>query len=318
MSNPVSAGTEPEALKRIRESFLDIYHGPDELFHEYTLQQVAMRLNIPVDQYRKLYELRKTQEFPGYPSAASATKALGAWLTWFRSIPKGKKRPLFWAYVTKWGFKILQGSTLVALLGAGAHYLATIPQRERQAREQVKQAHYQAWQIINSATGQRTSAGRIEALQDLVGDHVTLLGLDAAGANLVGVDLHGANLVQSDLSRAILGGSNLQNTIMGGSNLEGSYFGVANLQHTLLPGANLQNASFLSANLRGAFLQSANLQGANFQNTNLDSSDLRYARGLEREALNQAHLCHTLLPDSLKDLSDRDCNTRWEQLPRRQ
>jgi hypothetical protein len=308
---------EPQALKLIRESFTNIYEGPNELFHEYTLQQEAIRLNIPLDHYRKLYDLRYDQPLPPYPKLASWKEAYGAWKRWWRSLPKGKKRLLVSVYIKKWGFKILQGGTLLAILGAVGHYLFTIPQRAKQAQEQTRQAHYQAWQTINLAAGQRTSGGRIEALQHLAQDHVNLLGLDAEGAQLIDVDLHGANLVQSNLKGAILGGANLQKAIMGGSNLEGAYFGIANLQNAKLPQTNLHTASFLGANLRGAYLRAANLQGTIFTNTNLEGSYLRETTGLDRQALETAHLCHTLLPDNLKDLSDRDCNKQWKAIPTR-
>jgi BTB/POZ domain-containing protein KCTD9 len=317
VSDPVKEGKEPEALKRIRKSFESVYDGPDELYHEYTLQQAAIALNIPLEHYRKFYDLRHDRPFPAYPKSAGWKKAFGAWLKWLRSIPKGNRRLLLWGYARKWGFKILQGSTVLALLGAGIHYLITIPERAKQAREQTKQSHYQAWQTISLARGQKTSAGRIEALQDLAKDHVSLLGLDAEGANLIGVDLHGANLVQSNLKHAILGGANLQDAIMGGSDLEQTYFGIANLQKAALPNTSLQNANFLSANLRGAYLRAAHLEGTAFQNSNLESSNLQETTGLGRDSLKDAHLCHTLLPDDLKDLANRDCDKQWSALPTR-
>ena len=317
MSDALKDGKEPADVKAIRQSFDAIYNGPDELYHEYTLQKTAATLSIPLDAYRKLYDLRHTQAFPPYPRPAKWRQMPGTWLKWYRSLPKGKRGQLFDSYFRKWGFKVLQGGTLLTLLGAGAHYLATIPQREKQARDALKQAHYQAWQIVNMATNQHSSGGRIEALEDLAKDKVLLNNLDAPEANLIGIDLHGANIVQSNLYQAILGGAKLQGATLNLSNLEGAYFGVADLQKTYLAGANLRRASFLSADLRGAYLRASHLEAASFPNTNLEGAALQETTGLQRDALMTAHLCHTALPDGLKDLSDRDCGKPWSALPQR-
>lgn len=317
MSDSLKDGKEPADVKLIRQSFDAIYNGPDDLYHEYTLQKAAARLNIPLDHYRKLYDLRHSQAFPAYPRPARWRQIPGTWLQWYRSIPKGKKGRLFRSYLRKWGFKVLQGSTLLTLLGAGAHYLLTIPQREKQARDELKQAHYQAWQTINLATSQRSNGGRIEALQDLAKDKILLNDLDAPDANLIGIDLHGANIVQSNLYQTKFGGAKLQGAILNGSNLEGAYFGVAHLEKTYLAGTNLRRATFLSADLRGAYLRAAHLEQATFDNANLEGAFLQETTGLQREALQTAHLCHTVLPDNLKDLSDRDCGKAWSALPRR-
>ena len=45
--------------------------------------------------------------------------------------------------------------------------------------DRLKQKHYQAWQVINTAQGKGGSGGRIEALQELNKDGVALVGVDA-------------------------------------------------------------------------------------------------------------------------------------------
>src|SRR6201996_6394995 len=58
----------------------------------------------------------------------------------------------------------------------------------------IKQKHYQAWQVINTAQGKGGSGGRIEALQELNHDKVPLIGVEAASAFLQGINLRGARL----------------------------------------------------------------------------------------------------------------------------
>ena len=52
--------------------------------------------------------------------------------------------------------------------------------------DRLKQKHYQAWQVINTAQGKGGSGGRIEALQELDEDGVPLVGVDVSGAFLQG------------------------------------------------------------------------------------------------------------------------------------
>src|SRR5579863_10531659 len=92
--------------------------------------------------------------------------------------------------------------------------------------DRVKQRHYQAWQVINTAQGKGGSGGRIEALQELNHDKVPLVGVDVSSAFLQGLELHDANLLRSDFSSADLRNSNLS-------------------------GARLTLANLNSANLRG-------------------------------------------------------------------
>ncbi len=91
------------------------------------------------------------------------------------------------------------------------------------AAQQKKQAHYQAWQVINSAQGKKGSGGRIEALQNLNQEGVSLGGVNLDNANLAGIDLanaslSGASLQSANLERANLQGANLQGADIGGAN----------------------------------------------------------------------------------------------------
>jgi hypothetical protein len=73
----------------------------------------------------------------------------------------------------------------------------------------IKQRHYQAWQVINTAQGKGGSGGRIEALEELNADRVPLVGVDVSSAFLQQLDLHGAKLMRTDFSSADLRNSNL-------------------------------------------------------------------------------------------------------------
>jgi uncharacterized protein YjbI with pentapeptide repeats len=65
-----------------------------------------------------------------------------------------------------------------------------------------KQKHYQAWQVINTAQGKGGSGGRVEALQELLADGVSLIGIDVSDAFLRNVELNGAQLVRSNFPDA--------------------------------------------------------------------------------------------------------------------
>src|SRR5215813_9280873 len=64
--------------------------------------------------------------------------------------------------------------------------------------DRLKQKHYQAWQVINTAQGKGGNGGRVEALQELNSDHVSLIGVDAAGAFLQGIRLARAHLARGN------------------------------------------------------------------------------------------------------------------------
>ncbi len=96
--------------------------------------------------------------------------------------------------------------------------------------DRMKQKHYQAWQVINTAQGKGGSGGRIEALQELNSDREPLVGVDASGSFLQGVRLPRANLLRSNLS-----GADLRDSSLEGSNLAYSALQSANFRNANLP-----------------------------------------------------------------------------------
>ena len=133
--------------------------------------------------------------------------------------------------------------------------------------DRIKQRHYQAWQVINTAQGKGGSGGRIDALQELNEDKVPLVGVDVSSAFLQGIHLQKANLLRSNFSAADLRSSDLSRC----------NFTLANLDSANFRGARLDRATFLQADLRNADLNGSSLTGADLSGSELDNSDLRGA-----------------------------------------
>jgi uncharacterized protein YjbI with pentapeptide repeats len=133
--------------------------------------------------------------------------------------------------------------------------------------DRIKQRHYQAWQVINTAQGKGGSGGRIEALQELNEDNVPLVGVDVSSAFLQGIHLKNANLLRSNFSAADLRNSDLSHCT----------FTLANLGSANLRGATLDHATFAQADLRNADLNGSSLADADLSGAILDDADLRSA-----------------------------------------
>lgn len=136
--------------------------------------------------------------------------------------------------------------------------------------DRIKQKHYQAWQVINTAQGKGGSGGRIEALQELNADRVPLVGIDLSDAFLQGVALDHAALARSNFGSVDLRGSSFQS-----ANLAYASFDTANLRGANLQRANLNHANFQDADLFGADLSDADVTGARFDRTDLRSANLQ-------------------------------------------
>jgi uncharacterized protein YjbI with pentapeptide repeats len=133
--------------------------------------------------------------------------------------------------------------------------------------DRIKQRHYQAWQVINTAQGKGGSGGRIEALQELNADRVPLVGVDVSSAFLQGLKLEHANLLRSNFSAADLRGSDLKS----------ADFTMANLRAANFRGSNLEEASFEDAEMNDVDLWRSDLKGAKLDGADLSGADLRFA-----------------------------------------
>src|SRR6266481_1536450 len=133
--------------------------------------------------------------------------------------------------------------------------------------DRLKQKHYQAWQVINTAQGKGGSGGRVEALHELNADGVPLVGVDVSGAFLQSIHLQGARLVRSNFS-----GADLRD-----SDFAFADFSDANLRSVNFRQSNLHNAHFQHVHLDYADLWGADLSGADLSGAEIDSVDLRFA-----------------------------------------
>jgi hypothetical protein len=163
--------------------------------------------------------------------------------------------------LSNWTFiEVLEYLETFSVLVAVIFYFA-------ESGDRVKQRHYQAWQVINTAQGKGGSGGRIEALQELNADKVPLVGVDVSSAFLQGLSLKNANLLRADFSSADLRNSNLSEV-----NLS-----LANLNSANLRGATLDNAKCMQTDLRNDDLTASSLVGADLTGAILDNADLRAA-----------------------------------------
>jgi hypothetical protein len=137
--------------------------------------------------------------------------------------------------------------------------------------DRIKQRHYQAWQVINTAQGKGGSGGRIEALQELNADKVPLVGVDASSAFLQGVHLERANLLRADLSAADFRGGQLRSADLSYANLHAANFRGSDLDRAILSSANMSDTDFVGSNLAGAQLDGADMSSADLRNADLES-----------------------------------------------
>src|SRR5258708_20737057 len=112
----------------------------------------------------------------------------------------------FWEWIAyllgNWSFlEVLEYLGRFGVLIAVVFYFA-------ESGNRLKQKHYQAWQVINTAQGKGGNGGRIEALQELNADGCPLVGVDASRAFLQRIHLEHAGLLRSDFRGAGMRGSN--------------------------------------------------------------------------------------------------------------
>jgi hypothetical protein len=149
--------------------------------------------------------------------------------------------------------------------------------------DRIKQKHYQAWQVINTAQGKGGNGGRIDALQELNADRIPLVGVDLSGAFLQGIHLQNARLSRSNFSAADLRDSNLSFADISDASLR-----AANCRQCIVRGgdleyADLTDSDFVGADLTGADISGATLAKADLRNANLanlkwrDSPNLKNA-----------------------------------------
>jgi len=147
-----------------------------------------------------------------------------------------------------------------------------------------KQRHYQAWQVVNTAQGKGGSGGRVEALEELNLDHVSLVGVDASAAFLQGIALPRGNLSRCDLHASDLRNSRLREATMSFCNLRDANFRSADLSGAKLDHVQLQGADLHGAVLQGVLLREADLSGADLREADLS--------GLVYDHIDAMRLCN--------------------------
>jgi hypothetical protein len=172
-----------------------------------------------------------------------------------------------WEWIAYWlsGWAFLDVLEYVERLGI----LVAIIFYFAESGSRTKQRHYQAWQVINTAQGKGGSGGRIEALEELLHDKVSLIGLDVSDAYLFGVRLHGARLNRSNFH-----GVDARNGSFEKAKMEFSNFTSANVRGVNFTKADLRNADLKDADLKGANLSEADLEETDFSRADLRNVDL--------------------------------------------
>jgi uncharacterized protein YjbI with pentapeptide repeats len=135
--------------------------------------------------------------------------------------------------------------------------------------DRIKQRHYQAWQVINTAQGKGGSGGRIEALQELNSDRVPLIGVDVSGAFLQGIRLESARLLRSNLSAVDARNSAFPLSDFTDADLHSANFRQSDFHNARFVRCDLDDADFWGVDLTEADLAQASLERTDFRNSNL-------------------------------------------------
>jgi Pentapeptide repeats (8 copies) len=151
--------------------------------------------------------------------------------------------------------------------------------------DRLKQKHYQAWQVINTAQGKGGSGGRIEALQELNHDGIPLVGVDVSGAFLQNLRLEHARLLRSNFSGADLRDSRLNFADFSDANLH-----AANFRQSHLEGAGFQRADMEDVDLAGADLSDADLSGTTLTNADMSNTNLADLRWRDLGSVKNANI----------------------------
>ena len=195
----------------------------------------------------------------------------GAWADNRKAIRRSWTIPFHWFeyvsrllayYLSHWSFlEVLEYAGRFTVLVAVIIYFSEAPSRR-------KQKHYQAWQVINSASGKSGNGGRLDALQELNEDHISLVAVDVSKAFLQGLQLP-----RADLHFAAMSSCDLRNSDLHGANLSGADLVSANLRNADLHGiqadqVDLRDADLTQADAGGAELRQADLRNADLRDMN--------------------------------------------------
>jgi hypothetical protein len=189
--------------------------------------------------------------------------------------------PLAWlAYaLSHWSFlHVLEYLGSLSVLVAVIFYFI-------ESGDRLKQKHYQAWQVINTAQHMSGSGGRIDALTELNNDDVPLVGVDVSSAFLQGVSLPKARLLRANFTDADVRNSNLAGADLSYASLSGANFRESDLSRVNLNSADLTNGDFCGARFNFSDFTSANLDGADLGNADLNAIQWRRIKSISKANL---------------------------------
>ncbi len=155
--------------------------------------------------------------------------------------------------------------------------------------DRLKQKHYQAWQVINTAQDKGGSGGRIEALQELDEDGVPLVGVDVSGAFLQGLRLRNALLGRANFNAVDARISDFKGSDFMGASLRSGNFRHSNFSSAKFPDVDLAGADFCYANFSDANFAGAVLDGADLGNTNLAGIKWQNIKSVKGAILQDVH-----------------------------
>ena len=182
-------------------------------------------------------------------------------------------------FLSHWSFlEVLEYLGSFSILVAVIFYFS-------ESGDRLKQKHYQAWQVINTAQGKGGSGGRIDALQELNQDGVPLTGVDVSGAFLQGIRLPHAKVARGNLNAVDARSSDFEGADLTFADLRSGNFRRSNLSGAKLEDADLSDADFCSANLSRAMLDGATLDAAD-----LGKADLNHVKWQNIKSLKGANL----------------------------
>jgi pentapeptide repeat protein len=207
----------------------------------------------------------------------SFTSGKPGWLRPFLVI----EWPLAWlAYgLSRWSFlEVLEYLGSLSVLVAVIFYF-------REAGDRLKQKHYQAWQVINTAQHMGGSGGRIEALSELNADGIALTGVDVSSAFLQGIQLPKARLLRANFMNADVRNSNLAGADLSYASLNGANFRQSDVGRVNFDSADLREADFCGARFTGSNLSHATLDGADLANTDLSGIQWQNIKSIQKTNL---------------------------------
>jgi hypothetical protein len=218
--------------------------------------------------------LVKTERTPPEEWSSHRARASSKWMVPFIALEWVWEWVAYW--LSGWAFlEVLEYVERLGILVAIIFYFVDSGNR-------TKQRHYQAWQVINTAQGKgRSSGGRVEALEELLEDKVSLVGVDVSDAYLFGVRLDKARLDRSNLHAVDARGGSFQKAKMEFANLTSANVRAGNFSKADLKNADFQDADLIGANFSEADLGETDLSRTDLRDTNLSRAKWKEIRGIK-------------------------------------